>query len=303
MRLGGAQRSAGWWRCRCPVHGSHGPTLALRDGDRALSVKCWAGCDPRDVLAELRRLGLLDDGAAATARTPDRAEIERRRAAEERDRRRRIAEALDFWQHATDPVRPRSPVERYWLARGLALPIPPTIRSSCSWLRHPSGGSRPAMIGLVEHVEHGPVAIHRTWLQLDGQAKASLDPPRMSLGPVGGGAIRLAQVDPERELIVAEGIETTASVMLATGLPGWAALSAGGIEALILPPEARNVLIAADNDVNGTGERAAYAAGRRWFAEGRIVRIVKPPEPGTDCNDVLMGRASARVAEVRHVAA
>ena len=30
--------------------------------------------------------------------------------------------------------------------------------------------------------------------------------------------------------------------------PGWAALSAGGIESLILPPEARKVLIAADHD-------------------------------------------------------
>ena len=31
--LGGAHRSGAWWRCRCPVHGSRGATLALRDGD------------------------------------------------------------------------------------------------------------------------------------------------------------------------------------------------------------------------------------------------------------------------------
>jgi integrase len=34
--------------------------LALRDGNRGLIVKCWAGCDPRDVLAELRRRELND---------------------------------------------------------------------------------------------------------------------------------------------------------------------------------------------------------------------------------------------------
>src|SRR5215813_7462363 len=60
--LGGARRSSGWWRCRCPVHQSHGATLALRDGDLGLIVKCFAGCDPRGVLAELHRRRLTRDG-------------------------------------------------------------------------------------------------------------------------------------------------------------------------------------------------------------------------------------------------
>jgi hypothetical protein len=38
--LGGACRSGAWWRCRCPVHASGGPTLALRDGERALVTYC-----------------------------------------------------------------------------------------------------------------------------------------------------------------------------------------------------------------------------------------------------------------------
>ena len=104
------------------------------------------------------------------------------------------------------------------------------------------------MVALVEHVEHGPVAIHRTWLQTDGAAKASFRNPRLSLGPVGGGAVRLAAAREDVPLIIAEGIETAASVMLAMGWPGWAALSAGGIERLILPPLplAATVIIAAD---------------------------------------------------------
>jgi hypothetical protein len=43
LALGAAQRSGQWWRCRCPVHHSRGPTLALRDGDRGLIVHCRAG--------------------------------------------------------------------------------------------------------------------------------------------------------------------------------------------------------------------------------------------------------------------
>jgi putative DNA primase/helicase len=285
--LGGAQRSGKWVRCRCPVHSSRSASLALWDGPRGLSLHCHAGC-PRDaVLAELRRLHLVDDASGGGVRA-DPAELEHQREAEARDRKRRIADALDFWRHETaDPH--ATAVERYWHSRGLGdLPIPKTIRATRSWLRHrESGGSRPAMVALVEHVEHGPVAIHRTWLTVDGSSKASFDPPRKELGPVGGGAARLARAG--ELLLVAEGIETTAAAMAATGLPGWAALSAPGIESLILPPLplAALVIIAADNDANGRGERAARTAAQRWLAEGRRVRIAMPPIVGTDWADVL----------------
>jgi hypothetical protein len=53
--LGGASRSGAWWRCRCQVHCSRGATLALRDGERGLIVKCWAGCD-RERLALAARV-------------------------------------------------------------------------------------------------------------------------------------------------------------------------------------------------------------------------------------------------------
>ena len=289
--LGGGYGSGEWHRCRCPVHQSNGATLALKDGPRGLIVHCHAGCSRDDVLAELRRLGFLDDEAGAAIDPPDPAEIARRRAAEERNRQRRIADALDFWRHETaSPY--GTAVEWYWAARGLIeLAIPPTIRASQSRLRHPEGGSRPAMIALVEHVDHGPAAIHRTWLQADGAAKASFRNPRLSLGPIKGGAVRLGQAVASKPLIIGEGIETTASPMLATGWPGWAALSDRGIEALILPPlpVAATVFIAADHDRNSAGEEAAHKAARRWLAEGRRVRIALPPEPGTDWNDVLRG--------------
>ena len=206
--LGWACRSGAWHRCRCPVHQSGGATLGLHDGPRGLIVHCHAGCSRDEVLAELRRRGLIEGEGSAPADPPDPAEIARRRAAEERNRQRRIADALDFWQHETaSPY--GTAVEWYWAARGLIeLAIPPTIRASQSWLRHPEGGSRPAMIALVEHVEHGPAAIHRTWLQRDGAAKASFREPRRSLGPIKGGAVRLA---PAGELLmVSEGIETGA---------------------------------------------------------------------------------------------
>ena len=167
--------------------------------------------------------------------------------------------------------------------------------------RHPSGQRRPQMIALVEHVEHGPIGVSCTFLAIDGSQKATLDPVRLFRGPVGGGAVRLGTICPGDWLVIAEGIETTLSVMRATGLPGWAALSASGIARLILPPEARRVLIAADNDANRVGAVAAHDAARRWRSEGRRVRIAMPSDVGTDFSDLLLGRA--RVGEVCVVAA
>jgi len=297
-RLGAVSRSGQWWRCRCPVHNSTRATLALRDGLSGLILHCHAGCARAEVLARLQQLGLFGQDAAAAPIDPAVAECHRK--LEKHELQRRIAKALYLWRHETAPP-DGTAIERYWTVRGLAgLPIPPTVRAARSWLRHPEGGTRPAMIALVEHADYGPVAIHRTWLQTDGTAKASFRDPRLSLGPVGGGAVRLAPANERQPLIVGEGIETTASVMVAAGLPGWAALSANGIAQLILHqmPATPTVIIAADHDSSGVGERAARAAAERWLAEGRRVRIALPPVPGTDWNDVLLNtdRMEARDA-------
>ena len=160
----------------------------------------------------------------------------------------------------------------------------------------------PAMVALVEHVEFGPVAIHATYLRADGSGTAAIAKPKAMFGPVGGGAVRLGIPRAGEWLAVAEGIETALSVAVACAMPAWAALSAGGIRALVLPREATHVVICADHDVSGTGQRAALDAAQRWLAEGRHVRIAMPPEPDTDMADVLLGHDYARSNEARHVA-
>ncbi len=74
------------------------------------------------------------------------------------------------------------------------------------------------------------------------------------------------------------------------GRPGWSAVYAGGLKTLGLPPEVRHIVIAADNDTTGAGQRAALIACERWTAEGRQVAIKLPPTPGDDFNAVLAGR-------------
>jgi putative DNA primase/helicase len=290
--LGRAHRSGDWWRCRCPFHGSRGPTLALRDGDRGLIVKCFADCDPRDILAELRRRGMIEGRGEPPAEPRPSRPIDRGN-----DGRRNIESARRLWVAAQEAR--GSPVVPYLASRRITLTPPPSLRWAPA-LRRPDGTNSPAMIARIDNIDGELIGIARTWLARDAAGSWHRH-DRAMLGRATGGAVRLAPA--AETLMIGEGIETCLSAMQATEMPAWAALSTSGMVALILPASVRTVVILADNDHNGAGERAARAAARRWLAEGRRVRIAMPPEPDSDFADVLLGRNYDRIEEVRDVAA
>ena len=151
-------------------------------------------------------------------------------------------------------------------------------------LHKPSGKRFPVILARVTYINGELHAVHRTYLAHDGNGKAPVEPQKMTLGTVGGFAVHLAPA--AEKMAVTEGIETGLSVQQTTGVPTWAAISAGGMRNLILPPLplASEVLICADNDL--VGIRSAQDAAARWQREGRICRIALPPE-GKDFNDVL----------------
>jgi hypothetical protein len=288
--LGNARREGRAWRCRCPLHG--GCSLVLRDGyDGCVLVTCFGGCDRLDVLAELRRSGLLD-GPHGDRMADHR--WERRRSISPQNDATRIRQAREIWEGALPTA--ESPVARYLVSRGITMPPPPSLRWSPKCWHGPLRQPLPAMIAVVEHVERGIVGVHRTYLRSDGCGKADLvkEWQKRTLGPIGGGAVRLGMPSEDKWLAVGEGLETVLAVMTACDIPGWAALSGPGIRALILPPEATHVIICADHDGHGVGQRAANDAATRWLAEGRRVRLALPPQPDTDFNDVLCDPTEAR---------
>ena len=83
---------------------------------------------------------------------------------------------------------------------------------------------------------------------------------------------------PASSLALLKAIETGLSFVELFDLPCWSAVYAGGLRSLVLPPDVRRIIIAADNDVSGAGQRNALAAHDRWTAEGREVRIKCPPD-------------------------
>jgi putative DNA primase/helicase len=218
----------------------------------------------------------------------------------------RTTRALNIWRDTQRGA--GSIVARYLASREIACDQwPPSMRfhPRCPRPKDDVGNfvsPLPAMVALVEHVERGPVAVHCTYLRRDGSGKADIEKPKAIFGPVGGGAVRLGAPREGQWLAVGEGLETTLSVAVACAIPAWAALSAGGIKNLLLPPEATHVVICADHDASGTGERAAHEAAACWLAEGRRVRVAKPPDCGTDFNDVLAGRAAVKINEAHYVA-
>ena len=204
--LGDPRREGRAWRCRCPL--CFRRNFTLQDGSAVPLVTCWDGCDRRDVLAELRRRGLLGgraDYAPRIISAPRRMTTQR-------------APLARSTSGATQTTAPAPSSARYLASRGIALDQwPPSLRfhPRCPRPRDDAGNfvsPLPAMVALVEHVERGPMAVHCTYLRPDGSGKADIEKPKAIFGPVGGGAVRFGMPRAGEWLAVAEGIETALTV-------------------------------------------------------------------------------------------
>ena len=297
--LGGRREGRLTWRCRCPACGRSNLVISA-GGWVPVLVKCGGGgCDYKAVFRELFERGLIEsdddhDDRRDRRRNHDH-EIEERHRCQEIARLQRGIERARGLYRRSIPA-PGTIVEVYLRSRGIILPIPPVLRflRHCPHRRDPKYDRDyyPAMLVPVVDVDGHQIGLHKTFLTPDGSGKWPFpDKPfqRETCGPIGGGAVRLAPYDQRRALVIGEGIESTASAMQLFDLPGWAALSAPGIKSLQLPERVRDLMVAVDNDENGTGQEAALFANEKWTGEGRSVRLLVPPNVGEDFNDLLPG--------------
>ncbi len=253
---------------RCPCHEDRNPSLSISDGQGGrLLVNCFSGCDPVDILRALNSRGL-----SKPSREPPAPRLHRR------DNGRA---ALDIWREARPAA--GTLVEKYLRRRGITLPVPPSIRFHPG-LRHKATGLiLPAMVAAVQAPDRRVVAIHRTFLTEYG-TKATVSTPKMALGPLGAGAVRLAKAG--SLLGLAEGIEDALAAMQLCDLPCWASLGGARLARVDLPPEVREVHIFADGD--DAGREAAEKAVRRFRREGLEARAFLPPDGCKDMNEALI---------------
>jgi putative DNA primase/helicase len=273
-KLEGVRRYGGYFLGRCPAHDDRNPSLRICEGESGkVLIKCYAGCEYRAIIDALsRRPWPAAPGSSSTSRLPTTAH----------DHAKTTDFALRIWREARRSA--GTLVETYLRSRRITIPVPPSLRFHPQ-LKHPSRIYLPAMVAAVQAPDGRIVAIHRTFLKGDGSGKANVEQQKMMLGPCGGGAVRFAR--PAPTIAVAEGIETALSISQACpDLAVWAALSASGMCVLRLPEDVREVILCADKDANGVGERAARAAAARFVSEGRKVRIAKPTG-ANDFNDEL----------------
>jgi putative DNA primase/helicase len=285
--LGGRKTGVGYL-ARCPAHDDHNPSLSFRDGEwGVLLLKCFAGCDRRDVLAALRRRGLLDERPATPTRKESHA------VTLPQSERARSSTALSLW-HESVPIRDTL-AWRYLARRGIDVSELPTGISDA--LRfHPScpfgkETRQRCMVGLfTDAITAQPRAIHRTALTSSGD---KLD--RRMLGPAAGCVIRLwPDEDVHAGLVIGEGIETVlaAATKIAhrgtTLRPAWAASSASMLKSFPVLPVIEALTILVDNDADDErGPQAAAECARRWSAAGcEVIRLI-PCQAGGDFNDVV----------------
>jgi hypothetical protein len=278
----GLHRVGREYRGACPVCGYAG-AFALTDGRYGVIGWCANGCNQTDIA---RALGNPHKVVSPVPQLKDARAIQDR-----------LERADRIWR-GSEPVR-FTPAASYLDARGIGHLIACAdlkFRPDCS---HPSGTAEhpvrlPALIAVVRDVEGRFIGIHRTYLRRDGSGKAEIEPAKASLGPVHGGAVRLAPIEQVLEigeLVIAEGIETAASAGLLLDLSAWATISAGNLAlGIVLPTDIRRVVIASDRDP--AGEDAARVAWYRFHREGRSVRVAMPDEGRGDFNDIACARSA-----------
>ncbi len=117
---------------------------------------------------------------------------------------------------------------------------------------------------------------------LDGSGKAAVSAPKMALGSLQDGTVRLGRAG--KILGLAEGIETALSAQQVFELPVWAVLGSR-FDRVAIPASVIELQISADN--GAPGQEAAAMARDALTKAGKRVAIRRPPESFSDWNDAL----------------
>ena len=277
------QRAGREWKACCPFHQDRSPSFTIYgDGMRFQCFGCGEQGDVLDFIQRLHGVSLREAADMLTGGdlpTVDVAPLPAHDVPSDR-----LAEAKAIW-HAAQPIK-GTLAETYLRSRGIDMELPESLRFA--ELSYGSRGPKhPCLVAVICTADRIFQGIQRTYLRADGRGKLDVTKPKLSLGGVAGGAIRLAPVT--ASLIVTEGLEDALTLQQELGLSVWCAAGAGMLARMRFPREVRSVAIGGDAD--DAGREAAQKAAQAFATRGLEARVFFPVE-GKDFNAELMGARS-----------
>lgn len=294
------QRAGREWKACCPFHPDRTPPFTIyQDDRRAHCFGCgWTG-DVLDFVKASYRVSLIEaidmlDGGVLR-------ELEQQRApAKPKSDMRAVAQRIVDASVSIDGT----PAEAYLRSRGIAMPLPHTLRfariappkiDGNGLLAANGPAPLPALVAIVTDPAGQLVGVQRTYLTEGGRKAATTptgsDPKpkvKYSLGQVIGGAIQLGP--PAASMLVTEGLEDGLTLAQALGRSVWVAAGTSMMPQMTFADVTRALVIGADGDA--AGSVAAAKAAEAYSEAGLAVRIMRPNPPYKDFNDELMGTRS-----------
>lgn len=274
-------RAGAEYKACCPFHSDRSPSFTIfSGGQRFYCFGCGASGDVLDYVQRAHNVSLREavamlggDSLPSVSAAPVIRD----------EKPARIEEARTIWREAV-PAQ-GTLAESYLRFRGLHLPVPDSIRFAR--LRYGKRGDLlPCLVACVGSVDNKICGIQRTYLNASGTGKANVPKPKLSLGQVAGGAIRLAPA--AAELIVCEGLEDGLTLQQEIGRAVWVAAGSSMLPSMQFPAGVRSVAIGGDNDA--AGRDAAMKAAQSFSARGLSTRAFFPID-AKDFNDELRGVA------------
>ena len=182
---------------------------------------------------------------------------------------------------------PGSVAEAYLKGRGIRLASWPAALRFHPVADHPKLKQKfPAMVAQV--VGAPEASFQFTYLSAEGKRKVAIDKEdqRRTLGSNKGGIVLLTDdIQPGATLLVGEGIESVASAMQASGLPGVAVRGIGGLANVEFASDVVEIVVLGEND--DASRNAIDKAAPLLAEKGIKVRVAQPPQGFGDFNDLI----------------
>lgn len=272
--------AGGEWKGCCPFHSEKSPSFTIyKGGARFQCFGCGKQGDVLDFVRMLHGVGLRDAAAMLGNGNLPAVQIAPLLQREQGDR---LGQVREIWRGAKPAA--GTLAETYLRWRAIDVAIPESIRFA--ELRYGRTGRKyPCLVACIAGSDNRLCGIQRTYLADDGCGKADVPKPKLSLGRVSGGAIRLAPA--AGELVVCEGLEDGLTLQQELGRAVWVSAGTAMLPAMQFPSIVRAVAIGGDGDE--PGRKAAANAREAYLARRLKVGTFFPAPPFKDFNDELRG--------------